>query len=131
MQHPPQSMSVRCQVIGEFIDEGEGATSVLIGPSPSPVSVIEKTHVIGSFEEWGEAEPSPKNTLQQFVVLLNNKERLTVRGSGLRYLPGGGDQGAGGTYAIVVNSAGKETIVALLKQAEVIGIVPADTTGQA
>jgi hypothetical protein len=104
---PLPAVNVACRLLAEYIDEPED------GPSPEPAALpageVVRARLLGSFVDQGFAEPPEPEPIHDFVVLLKSPERrITVKGSTLRYIPGEGGSGDGGTYAVVAPSGTRD-----------------------
>jgi hypothetical protein len=105
-------IEIGCQMVGEFVDEGEGAA---LG---TPFGHVEGTQVVGSFVDDGLSFDDRKD----FTVLLKDHRIVTVRGNRLKYLPNPANPSDCGNYGILVRAPEGEFLIALFRAGEVTGI---------
>jgi hypothetical protein len=111
----PVNAMAGCQLVGEYVDEGEIPTDA----TPHGGEVV-RTHIVANtLDVWGQDDG-----LREFTVLLNDGRVIAVRGHSLKHSPhpiAGQD-----VYSIVIRSSGAEVLVALFKSADVAGIFHGD-----
>jgi hypothetical protein len=119
---PPTSEIVRCQYLGEFVEEG-------VVPSETETREYGKGENVratsfGTFLDEGSSPASVAERTRDFTILFRQGGlTATVRGCRLRYLPGKARSEDSGMYAILTRTGGQYAIVALLNRADVLGIV--------
>src|SRR4051794_4189563 len=103
------SRNVRCLFLGEYVDQASDSPGA-VAPGTEAVSEAIKTRVLGQFVDRGVAATDRDESMQDFLVLLKQPERsITVRGSGLHYIPAP-RPGESGSYAVVACRGGRERI---------------------
>ena len=101
-----------CLVVGEYVDEAEVPANLQTHRG-EPV----RPRMVASYLDlWGRDDGA-----KEFTVLLKDGRVVAVRGHGLKQLPASAP-GEGGSYAVVVRSAGEEVLVALFSSSDVVGI---------
>ena len=106
------STAVGCLLVGEYIDEAELPANVAIHQG----EVVRPRIVADFLDLWGRDDG-----IKEFTVLLKDGRVVAVRGHGLKHWPTT-VPGESGSYGVVVQTAGQETVIALFKAVEVVGI---------
>jgi hypothetical protein len=118
---PGVGINVRGKLLGEYVDDALGSTAAdATASSPGGESV--RARLLGNFVDDAAATEGPK-PLRSFVVLLKHNREITVRGTGLKFIPAPAGSADFGSYAVLIQHAGDdETCVALFRAPELIGI---------
>jgi hypothetical protein len=104
-----------CHYVGEFVDD---LTPPANSPPAAPGEIV-PTEMVGEFTD------DVSEGLRRFVVVFQDRIALApveLRASGLRTIPEQPGVGTSGCYALWVDEGGRETIVGLFSQADVLGI---------
>ena len=94
-------LTTRCKYLGTF-EEGEA-----LPPSAAPTAEVVKTRMMPEFVDEGTVKV-PKDALRNFVVVFKDRPAASVRGHGLKQLPGGAD---GSGFCAVYSRQGEEEIL--------------------
>jgi hypothetical protein len=106
------AVNVGCKLIGQFVDESESQVEShrQIGRNALLCQVVE------FIDEWVHGD-----TVKDFTVLLKDNRSVVVRGNVLKVIPPMGTESAG-AYGIAIRAGEKESLIAVFKTLEVIGI---------
>ncbi len=104
-----------CQLIGEYVDEGESSTTSVYGRAE-----VVRPQIVANFVDdcGGDGE------MREFTVLFKDGRVVRVRGHGLKHEPhplAGQD-----VFSIIVRTQAEEVLIALFKSADVDGIFYGD-----
>jgi hypothetical protein len=119
---PEVGVNARCKLLGEYVDDAfESEAAPAVAPGPGGESV--RARLLGDFVDDAAAPPASAKPLRSFVVLLKQNREITVRGTGLKFIPAPAGSAELGSYAVLIQRAGNdETCVALFRAPELIGI---------
>ena len=106
---------VGCQMVGEFVDEGDSSPTSVYGRAE-----VVRPQIVANFVD----ECGHDGGMRDFTVLLKDGRVVRVRGHGLKHEPhplAGQD-----VFSIVVRTQAEEVLIALFKSADVDGIFYGD-----
>ncbi len=104
--------NVGCLLVGEYVDEAELPADL----APHRGEVVRPDMAANYLDPWGSDD-----NLKEFTVLLSDGRVAAVRGHSLKHLPPT-VAGESGSYGVIVRTGSEETLIALFKTDDVVGI---------
>src|SRR3954451_3427441 len=104
------SVTVQGQLLPGFIEDGGSSA-----PGSPSTTETDRPRLFGPFVEH-DTSASPEASRDFIIVLKDPRQAVTVRGTGLRYIPFQGEAaGEAGSSAVVVGKGDQATVVALVR----------------
>lgn len=113
--------TVKCTLIGQFVEDACESSPVCPGVPLGQASEIQKTHLVAVFEDDASVMHLQPALLRTFVVLLRDSRSINVRGTRLEYAVRQGE-GPPAHYLIHLSSDKDQRTVAIFDAQAVIGI---------